>query len=292
MRREELVPPSSPTVARWELVLRLRERREQIGMEVKEITQALGFTRNYWSAVENDRKILSEESLTKLAELFEFDDDEQRELRELRAVAKQRGWWTRYSRLLDAELQRFFGLEYGAEAVRTYENLVVPGLLQTPDYARALMTTGVMFPQVEIDQRVEARMRRQERLDGDDPLRLTAVISEAALRQQIGGPAVLRGQLRHLARRIEAHPDTIQLRVIPFTATQSDMFGASTLYLMDFAKARLPTLGWHEAVSAWGVIDDPTIVRDISMTYADTLGRTLSRVDSLTLIRRCAEELA
>lgn len=286
------MPPLSPTVARWELVLRLRQRREQIGMEVKEITQALGFSRNYWSAVENDRKILSEEGLTKLAELFEFDEDEQRELRELRAVARQRGWWMRYSGLLDTELQRFFGLEYGAEAVRTYENLLIPGLLQTPDYMRALMTTGVMFPQVEIDQRVEARMRRQQRLDGDDPLRLTTVISEAALRQQVGGPAVLRSQLDRLADRIESQPDTIEVRVIPFTATQSDMFGASTLYLMDFAKPGLPTLAWHEAVSAWGVIEDPSIVRDISMTFVDTLGRTLSRVDSLTLIRRCAEELA
>lgn len=261
-------------------------------MEVKEITQALGFSRNYWSAVENDRKILSEEGLTKIAELFEFDEDEQRELRELRAVARQRGWWMRYAGLLDAELQRFFGLEYGAEAVRTYENLLIPGLLQTPDYMRALMTTGVMFPQVEIDQRVEARMRRQQRLEGDDPLRLTTVISEAALRQQVGGPTVLRSQLEKLADRIESQPDTIEVRVIPFTATQSDMFGASTLYLIDFAKPRLPTLAWHEAVSAWGVIEDPSIVRDISMTFVDTLGRSLSRVDSLTLIRRCAEELA
>jgi transcriptional regulator with XRE-family HTH domain len=285
------VPPVSPTVARWELGLRLRRRREQIGMEVKEITSALGFSRNYWSAVENDRKILSEESLTRLAELFEFDEDERRELSELRAVARQRGWWTSYS-WLDPDLERFFGLEYGASTVRTYENIIVPGLLQTPAYARALMTTGLFFPQVEIAQRVEARMRRRERLEGDDPLRLTAVFSEAALRQQVGGPAVLREQLEHLAAQIEAHPNTIEVRVVPFTATQSDMFGASTLYLIDFDNPRLPTLAWYEAVSTWGVIEDASIVRGISMTFVDTLGRTLSRVDSLMLIRRCAEELA
>lgn len=286
------MPPLSSTVASWELVLRLRERREQLGIEVKEITQALGFSRNYWSAVENDRKILSEESLAKLAELFEFDDDEQRELHALRVGAKQRGWWTRYSGLIDADLRRLHGLEYGAEAVRTYENILIPGLLQTPDYARALMTTGVMVRQVEIDQRVEIRLRRQERLDGADALRLTAVISEAALRQQIGGPAVLGAQLGRLADRIEQHPDTIEVRVVPFTATKSDLFGASTLSLIDFAKARLPTLAWYEVVSTRGVIDEPDLVRDLSMTFGDTLGRTLSREDSLTLIRRCAGELA
>lgn len=284
--------PLSPTVASWELMLRLRERRAQIGIEVKEITRALGFSRNYWSAIENGRKILSEDSLVKLAELFEFDDDEQRELRGLREAARQRGWWTRYSGMFDADLQRLFGLEYGAEAVRTYENILIPGLLQTPDYARALMTTGVMVRQVEIDQRVDVRLQRQKRLQDDDPLHLTAVISEAALRQQIGGRAVLRDQLERLAERIEAHSDTIEVRVVPFTATNSELFGASTLHLMTFAKAGLPTLAWHESVSAWGVIDDPLVVRDLSLSFMDTLGRTLSREDSLTLIRRCAEELA
>ncbi|GAB3443405.1 Scr1 family TA system antitoxin-like transcriptional regulator [Actinophytocola sediminis] len=286
------MPPSSPTVASWELVLRLRARREQIGIEVKEITQALGFSRNYWSAVENDRKILSEESLAKLAELFEFDEDEQRDLRELRLVAKQRGWWTRYASLIDADLQRLYGLEHGAEAVRTYESIVIPGLLQIPDYTRALMTTGVMVRKVEIDQRVELRARRQERLDGADPLQLTAILSEAALRQQIGGPVVLREQLDQLANRIESHPSSIEVRVIPFTATRSDLFGASTLHLISFAKAGLPTIAWHESVSAWGVLDTQHVVRDLSMAFVDTLGRTLSREDSLTLIRRCAEELA
>lgn len=286
------MPPLSPTVASWELVLRLRERRQQLGIEVKEITQTLGFSRNYWSAVENDRKILSEDSLTRLADLFEFDDDEQRELHDLRTGAKQRGWWTRYSGMFDTSLQRFFGLEYGAETVRTYENILVPGLLQTADYMRAIMTTGVTVRQVEVDQRIEARRRRQERLTDDDPLRLVAVISEAALRQQIGGPAVLRGQLAHLADQIRAHPDTIEVRVVPFTATTSELFGASTLHLVSFAKAGLPTVAWHETVSAWGVIDDPLVVRDLSMSFAETLRRTLSRDESLTLILRCAEELA
>ncbi|OLF12190.1 transcriptional regulator [Actinophytocola xinjiangensis] len=286
------MPPLSPTVASWELVLRLRERRQQLGIEVKEITQTLGFSRNYWSAVENDRKILSEDSLTRLADLFEFDDDEQRELHDLRTGAKQRGWWTRYSGLIDADLQRLYGLECGAEIIRTYENVLIPGLLQTPEYARALMNAGVMVRQVEIDQLVEIRMRRQERLEGDDPLRLTAVIGEASLRQQIGGPAVLRNQLDRLALHIESHPETIDVRVVPFTATTSELFGASTLHLISFAKVGLPTIAWHETVSAKGVIEDPTLVRDLSMSLVDTLERALTRDASLTLIRRCAEELA
>ncbi len=147
--------------------------RDELGIEGKAIPEALGFSRNYWSAVENERKILSEDKLTKLIDLFELDKHERRELLELREAAKQRGWWARYSGLFSDELQRFFGLEHGAQAIRTYESLLIPGLLQTEEYARAIMAADVAIRQVEVDQRVEVRMRRQERLGDDDPLHLT-----------------------------------------------------------------------------------------------------------------------
>lgn len=285
-------PSSSPTVASWELALRLRERREQMGIEVKTITQELGFSRNYWSAVENERKILSEESLTKVIDLLEFDKDERRDLLELRAMAKERGWWAPYSGLFDGELLRVFGLEYGAQSIRTYESLLIPGLLQTADYARAIMTPDVTIRQVEVDQRVEVRLRRQERLDGDNPLHLTTIVSEATLRQQIGGPAVLRRQLEHLADLIEAHPDTIEVRVIPFTATSCSLFGAATLYLIDFENPRLPTVAWHETVTTWGIHEDPTQVRDMTKAYGEALGHTLSERGSLEMICQRSKELS
>src|SRR3954447_3360211 len=78
----------SPVVASWELALRLKQQREQLGIEVKTITQALGFTRNYWSAVENERKILSQEALARVVDLFEFDDEEKAELLALRTAAR------------------------------------------------------------------------------------------------------------------------------------------------------------------------------------------------------------
>lgn len=283
--------PVSPVVARWELALRLRQRREQVSIDVRTITQALGFTRNYWSAVENERKILSQESLLKVIELFEFGKEEQEELIELRAAAKEHGWWARYSAIFDDDLQRLFGLEYGAHSVRGYESLLIPGLLQTADYARALMTPDPTVRAVEVDQRVEARLRRQERLTGASPLRLTQLISEAALRQEIGGPEVLRTQLEHLATTIEEHPDTIDVRVIPFTARSCGLFGAATVHLIDFENTRLPTVIWQETVTSRGVIDDPTNVRDISGTYRDGLRRALSGEHSLKLIRKRIKEL-
>jgi transcriptional regulator with XRE-family HTH domain len=282
----------SPTVASWELALRLRQRRDQLGIEVQAITAALGFSRNYWSAIENERKILAEDKLKILMDVFEYDSEEQRELLELRAAARQRGWWTRYSALFADETLRLFGLEDGAETIRTYESLLIPGLLQTEHYMRALMSSDIpTIRQVEVDQRIEVRLRRQERITGADPLHLTAVISQAALMQQTGGPRVLRDQLSHLVRVIDELADVVEIRVIPFTATGCGAFGASTFHLIDFASTRLPTLAWQETVTAVGIIDEDNQVRDLSLTWAEALGRTLSRQGSLDLIEQRIGEL-
>lgn len=284
--------PASPVVASWELALRLKRRREQLGVEVRTITETLGFTRNYWSAVENERKILSLESLTRIIELFEFDDEEKEELLALRAAAKERGWWTRYSALFDNEIQRLYGLEQGARGIRDYENLLIPGLLQTADYTRAIMLPDVTMRPVEVDQRVEARLRRQARLlDENDPFTFTAVLSEASLRQQIGGPRVLRDQLRHLATLIKQHPDKLDIRVIPFTATACGLFGGATVVLIDFDNPQLPTLAWQETVTTWGIIDDPTQVRNLTTTYEDAYRLALDTRATLKMIHQYIKEL-
>ncbi|MFK0249159.1 helix-turn-helix domain-containing protein [Amycolatopsis azurea] len=283
--------PASPVVAAWELALRLRGRRDQLNVDVKTITATLGFSRNYWSAVENERKILSEESLTRLLALLEFDDDERRELLDLRHLAKERGWWTQYSSLLGSEIQRMFGLELGAQGVRDYESLIIPGLLQTEDYARAIMTPSVVVRKVEVDQRVAVRRHRQERLSGENPLHITAIISEAALKQQIGGPAVLRDQLDHLAAMIEGNPEITRVRIVPFTAKACGLFGASTVHMIDFDNPRLPTVAWQETVTKYDIIDDPLQIRDLTLTYSDTFGQALNEQQSLEMIHRYAREL-
>lgn len=281
----------SPVVAGWELVLRLRERREQIGVDVKHITETLGFSRNYWSAVENERKILSEEALKKLLKLLEFGPDESRDLLELREIAKDRGWWSDYSALFDADLRRLFGLEHGAHTIRNYENLLIPGLLQTGEYARAVIHPDVTVPPVQVDQRVKVRLRRQERLDDDTPLRLTAVISEAALHQQIGGADVLRRQLEYLVEVVERYPHNVTLRVVPFTATACSLFGGATVYLIDFENTRLPTVVWQETVTAWGIIDDRAQVDAISAAFNEAYQRSLDGPQSLGLIKQRIEEI-
>lgn len=282
--------PPSPTVASWEMSLRLRERRVELGVDVATITDRLGFTRNYWSAVENERRTLTEEKLAVLLDVLEYDEPERAELLALREASRQRGWWAAYSALFDDELQRFHGLEHGAQGVRTFESLIMPGLLQTPDYARALMEADISVRPVEVDQRIEVRLRRQRRLSDEDPLQLTVVLSQAALLQEIGGREVLKAQLRHLAETVRAHPDAIELRVLPFTAPACGVFGASTFHIIDFASARLPSLAWQEVVTARRVLDGPMEVRELLFTYTDALRRSMSPEDSVRMVEGYAEE--
>ncbi len=284
--------PESPVVASWELSLRLRQRREQLGIDVKTIVKEVGLSRGYWVLIEGDRRIPAEDKLQSLVALLEFDRDEAAELRALRTTAKERGWWAKYSALYEPELLRWYGMEYGAQRIRTYESVLMPGLLQSEEYVRALMVAGVatVLP-VEVEQRVEVRMRRQQRLFDDDPQHVSAVIGEAALVQQIGGPGVLHHQLLHLANVIESYPNTIDVRIIPFTATQRSIFSGATFHLIDFANPRLPTLAWHESPVMWEVIEDrdtQTRVRDLGVIHDRAMNEALSREESLERVRAIA----
>ena len=285
-------PLASPVVAAWELALRLRERRRRLGIDVKRITQELDFSRNYWSAVENERKILSEESLRKIITLFEFDESEGQELLDLRAATKERGWWSAYPKLLDHDVQRMLGFEHGAQEIRGHESLLIPGLLQTRDYARAIMKSAAVVRPVEVEQRVDIRIRRQERLYGENPLQLTVIISEASLRQRIGGVDVLRAQLEHLVKMSLEHRGNIRIRAIPFAVESCGLFGAPTVHLIDFDNPRLPTLAWQETVSTFSILDDPAQVRDITVTYAEAQKQALSEDQTVGLIRQCIQDLA
>src|SRR5262249_30026184 len=151
---------------------------------------------------------------------YEFDDAEAAELRDLRHQASHRGWWAQFSALFSDELQRMFGLEHGAESVRAYDNGLMNGLLQTREYATAIIAGGLPNLRLaEVDRRVAARLIRQRRLTEDDPLQLTVIMSELSVRQQVGGPTVLADQLRHLLDLIERLSHTLDVRVVPYTAT-------------------------------------------------------------------------
>ncbi|GGK54434.1 helix-turn-helix domain-containing protein [Nocardia camponoti] len=278
--------PVSPTTARWELVLRLRELREQRGFDSAGFARRVGFTPANWSHVEKGRRVLTGSTIGPVLDVLDIAEDERVELLSLLEASKQRAWWT--SAAIGSELQRLYGMEAGAASVRSYDSLIVPGLLQTESYARALISADVMISPVQVDQLVAIRLRRQERLRDADPLEVTAVVGEATLRQQTGGATVLREQLLHLVSLLR-ELDTVNIRVIPFDAPSGAVLGGSSFHLLDFASDQLPTFAWAESAVFGGAVDDAEQVRDLGFAYLRALDQSLSRPDSLALISRYAK---
>ena len=284
----------SPTVARWELLLRINQWKTAQQIDVKTAAKALGITTNHWHQLMSDRRALTDHNFHALLKLFGIAaaDNEERQLLEAhRADARERGWWMDYSALFDTETLRLFGLEHGAKAIQSYEGLIVPGLLQTVDYARAIMDSDIArIRPVDADLYIDARMKRQERLAGEDPLELTALIHEAALHQLTGSPEVVAGQLRHLNEM--ARRDTIEVRIVPFTAPRRPILSGSPFHIIHFASPMLPSLAWHESVATRGIIDDASRVRELRILFDRQLDLALSPEDSAALIQQVADRIA
>lgn len=261
------MPPRSPAVGQIELTHRLRARRSALGLPIREVSKHLDFTANYYSAVENGRTLLAPDKLELLCQRFEFSPTETAELQALRDLAREPRWTSEFDRVITPELAQFYGLEYGAAKVRSYEGSIIPGVLQTDEYALALIRDDPDLPGARAQRRLELRHRRRQRLYGDDPLHLSVLISQSAIMQEIGGRAVLRDQLRKLADYIEQLP-TLDLRIVPFAASPRGMVNASTIHLLEFATVHLPVLGWREAVTPVGITDDSDLVDLLEVNFA------------------------
>lgn len=277
---------TSSTVAKWELRLRLAGLRRDSQLDDGEVIDTVGISRPYWSQVLNGTRILTEDKLRALATAYGCDADEQDELIAIRTTATgERGWWMKYPALITPELQQLYGFEHGARSIRCYNCLLIPGLLQSAGYARTITAASQDVRPHEVDQYVAVRMQRQNRLSGDDPLRLTAIFSQATLIQETGSPAVLQEQLRHLVSLIEKHPDTIEIRIIPFTAAEGAALGGSTFHLLDFDSPQLPTLGWSETPTHGKIVEDESEVNRLVYAYGRALTQTLSADESLIMIK-------
>ncbi|MCF6524248.1 helix-turn-helix domain-containing protein [Streptomyces sp. JJ36] len=197
---------------------RLRRLREERGLTRDEAGAALGVSRSKISRLELGRTGCKQQDVEALLELYGAGDETERAMvRELARQANTPGWWQQYSDVIPSWLHDYLGLEQAAEVIRGFESQFVPGLLQTPDYARAVARLGhPEAPPAELDRRVELRVRRQGVLSRPDPPHLWVVLDEAVLHRPVGGRAVLRAQLDHL-RTMAALPH-VTVQILPFAA--------------------------------------------------------------------------
>jgi transcriptional regulator with XRE-family HTH domain len=209
-------PGGGPTIRRILLGSQLRRLRESRGISRETAGYHIRASESKISRLELGRVGFKERDVADLLSLYGVDDDAERApLLELAREANQPGWWHSYSDVLPNWFQPFLGLEEAAALIRTYEVQFVPGLLQTEDYARAVIAQGHDGVSSElVERRLCARMSRQKVLEREHPPRLWVVVDEAALRRPIGGPKVMRAQLEHLVAAA-ARPN-LTLQVMPF----------------------------------------------------------------------------
>ncbi|MCL2550814.1 MAG: helix-turn-helix domain-containing protein [Actinomycetia bacterium] len=207
-----------PAVRRRRLGEELRRLRDLSGLTSGEAALRAGWHQSKVSRIETGRSTVTVADVGVLLDVYAVRDRRVRDLLTMLAGrAHRRGWWHEFRDVLPVEYRDFITLETGAGRILSMENSVVPGLLQTPAYARAL-TAGVM-PQLAADEvaaLAEVRTARQSVLRQDPPPRLEAVLDEAVLRRDVGGPEVMDGQLAHLEEA--ARLPHVRLRVVPFGA--------------------------------------------------------------------------
>ncbi|MGI5400506.1 helix-turn-helix domain-containing protein [Streptomyces sp. CA-135486] len=208
-----------PAVRRRKLGEELRKLRLDAGLTSRDAGGPAGWHQSKVSRIETGASGVKAADVTLLLNVYEVADPQLRVLLETLADAADgagSGWWHAYRGLIPPEYRDFISLEAQACAARTLETSVVPGLLQTPDYARAVTRAALEeLSAATVNSLVDVRITRQSVLWGDKPLELSAVLDEAALRREVGGGRVMREQLRSLAET--AQLPHVHLQVLPFS---------------------------------------------------------------------------
>ncbi|KZM73190.1 helix-turn-helix domain-containing protein [Nocardia terpenica] len=245
-RVESLVAERGPTALRIAVGGQLRKLREERGITREAAGEHIRGSHAKISRLELGRTGFKERDIRDLLSLYGIDDPDQRELfLDLVRKANQPGWWHRYSDLLPPWFETYLGLEHAAKAIRTFEGQLVPGLLQTEEYARAVVALG--HENSETARRVELRCKRQEILERRGGPTLWAVIDEAVLHRPIGGQDVLRAQLAHLVDMSSKPNVTIQ--ILPYAAGGHAAAGSS-FTMLRFAEPELPDIVYLEQLTS------------------------------------------
>ncbi len=200
---------------------------------------------------------------------------------------KARGWWNQYPEL--RSLVEYVALEDIAKSVRTWQGAFIPGLLQTPDYARALAVGNADWGDPdEIERFVEAKIARQARLTDSDPLALWAIVGEGALRQLVGGREVMRAQLAHLAEAAAEPHVTVQ--IVPFLAGSHPGM-TSAFSIVSFAEHGAMDVVYMDTTSSTLWLESEMDADRHNITFGRIARNGLAPRDSIALIERIRKEL-
>ncbi|GGM35364.1 transcriptional regulator [Longimycelium tulufanense] len=279
----------SPTVRRRRLAMELRRLREAANKTNEEVARHLGCSPSKISRIELGRRPASPGDVRLLLDFYGVSGSEAEALVAMARAARQKGWWHAYEDALPETFQVFVGLESGASAIRTFEPMLVPGLLQTEDYARAILMTAVDADPTDVERRVTVRMNRQRLLERANPPHLWALVDEAALRRPVGGPEVMRKQLQRLIT--EGERPNITLQILPFEiGAHPAMSGA--FVMLDFTTPSDPTIVYLDSLTG-GLYTEKTVeVQRFSLVWEHLRAKACAPDESAAILAAVVKELA
>jgi transcriptional regulator with XRE-family HTH domain len=272
-----------PTVRSRKLGMMLRRIREDRNLSTHAAARLLNRSQASISKLETGHRGIHRPSLENMLDRYGVQDEQLREtLFRLAREARQKGWWQSYGGTLSPEDMDFIGLEADSASIRFFELILIPGLLQTEAYARALIGQGGFSSDLRlVDRLVEIRMKRQRVLTRPEPPEVCAVLDEAALRRQVGGPEVMRAQLRHL---IEAsHQPRVSLQVLPFAAG-SYLGMAGAFIVMDVGEHGHFQVAKIDSLTEMSYREEPQQVRTYTAIFDRLRANALPEADTRALI--------
>lgn len=275
----------SPTARHRRLMSELNRLRDVSGLSRAEVAERIGTTDTTVWRYETGLTRPKVSDVAALLDVYGVTGDARDELLEGAREARKRGWWHRYRQTLKPGFDSYIGLEAEASVLRTFQPQVVPGVLQTAEYARTVIQeTSIVNTPSDIDEKVAVRTSRQELLTrSSDPIHLTAVLDEAVLRRQVGGAEVMKEQLEQLIL-LTKRPN-IDIRVLPFhTGAHAGLDGQFNL--LEFPAAEDPDVVYLEQAGSGLVPEDPEEVRRYTLIFGNLMTKSLPANDSRAFLSR------
>jgi len=264
-----------PTVRQRRLGTELRKARRAAGLTLEQAAEALGIAHTTMGRYESAEHRPTLARVTEMLGLYGGDEATQLAILELARKARERGWWAPYGGVLDLS---FVEVEDDASRILTWQTQLIHGLLQTPEYTRALIRMDTDDDE-QVGERLEAREHRKAILARDTAPQLELVLDEAALRRPVGGPDVMRGQLRSLL--IAGERSNVTVRVLPMEVGEYPFIGHGSVTIFGFAAESEPDVAYLESFAGGLFVEDVGQVR--------TCREKLNRISDLAL---SAEESA
>lgn len=279
----------SPSIRRKRLIIELRRLREEAGLTCEEVGARLECSGTRISRIETGKIGARPGDVRELLEVYGVTGTDADALVQLAREARRKGWWHTYGNLLPTWFEAYVGLESEAIRFRDFQPLVIPGLLQTADYARAVLRAAPTAGSTEeIDRQVALRLERQSILDRDTPPDMWIVVGEGALRTQVGDKKLMQAQLHHIAE-IAERPN-VTLQVLSFI-NAAHVHPISPFKILEFAERDDPTVVYLEHLTGCLFVEDDVEVRRYRVIFDHLRAEALGTGQSIDLIARLSDEL-